>query len=147
MNIQGKSQYREAYARALSDPEGFWAEAAREIDWISPAQKIFDPSMGLYGRWFAGAVVTYPVPLALLAACFSPGTGLVLIAASLAARLILKRQVDRAAGAVSASAWLLPVRDCLSFAAYGASFFVRSVDWRGARLKMQDEGRIAARPE
>ena len=39
------------------DPEGFWAEAAREIDWIEPAKKIFDPAMGLYGRWFAGAVV------------------------------------------------------------------------------------------
>ena len=40
-----------------ADPEGFWGEAAREIDWIEPAKKIFDPSMGLYGRWFAGAVV------------------------------------------------------------------------------------------
>src|SRR6202000_3352261 len=36
---------------------GFWGEAAREIDWIEPAKKIFDPAMGLYGRWFAGAVV------------------------------------------------------------------------------------------
>ena len=39
------------------DPEGFWGEAAREIDWIEPAKKVFDPAMGLYGRWFAGAVV------------------------------------------------------------------------------------------
>jgi propionyl-CoA synthetase len=57
MNIQEKSRYREIYARSLSDPEGFWADAAREIDWIEPAKKTFDPSMGLYGRWFAGAVV------------------------------------------------------------------------------------------
>jgi propionyl-CoA synthetase len=57
MNIQEKSRYREVYARALSDPEGFWAEAARDIDWIEPAKKTFDPAMGLYGRWFAGAVV------------------------------------------------------------------------------------------
>ena len=40
-----------------ADPEGFWGEAAHEIDWIEPAKKIFDPAMGLYGRWFAGAVV------------------------------------------------------------------------------------------
>ena len=40
-----------------ADPEGFWGEAAREIDWIEPAKKVFDPAMGLYGRWFAGAVV------------------------------------------------------------------------------------------
>ena len=56
MNIHGKSRYHEVHARSLADPEGFWAEAAREIDWIEPAKKIFDPSMGAYGRWFAGAV-------------------------------------------------------------------------------------------
>src|SRR5260370_31501143 len=57
MNIQDKSRYHEVHARSLADPEGFWGEAAREIDWIEPAKKIFDPGMGLYGRWFAGAVV------------------------------------------------------------------------------------------
>ena len=57
MNIQEKSRYHEVHARSLSDPEGFWAEAAREIDWIEPPTKIFDASMGAYGRWFAGAVV------------------------------------------------------------------------------------------
>ena len=57
MNIQNKSRYHEVHARSLRDPEGFWAEAAREIDWIEPAKKIFDPAMGAYGRWFAGAVV------------------------------------------------------------------------------------------
>src|SRR5216683_1179604 len=57
MTIQGQSRYHEVHARSLKDPEGFWAEAAREIDWIGPANKIFDPALGLYGRWFAGAVV------------------------------------------------------------------------------------------
>ena len=57
MNIQDNSRYHEVHARSLRDPEGFWGEAAREIDWIEPAKKIFDPSLGLYGRWFAGAVV------------------------------------------------------------------------------------------
>ena len=57
MNIQSNSRYHEVHARSLADPEGFWGEAAREIDWIEPARKIFDPTMGLYGRWFAGAVV------------------------------------------------------------------------------------------
>ena len=57
MNIQSKSRYHEVHARSLADPEGFWGEAAREIDWIEPAKKIFDPAMGLYGRWFAGGVV------------------------------------------------------------------------------------------
>src|SRR6201996_3725231 len=57
MNIHDKSRYHEVYARSLADPEGFWAEAAREIDWIEPAKTIFDPSPGAYGRWFPGAVV------------------------------------------------------------------------------------------
>src|SRR5882757_6250528 len=57
MNIQNNSRYHEVHARSLADPSGFWGEAAREIDWIEPAKKIFDPASGLYGRWFAGAVV------------------------------------------------------------------------------------------
>ncbi|UWU76252.1 propionyl-CoA synthetase [Bradyrhizobium huanghuaihaiense] len=57
MNVQGKSLYHEVHARSLADPEGFWAEAAKEIDWIEPPKKIFDPSQGPYGRWFIGGVV------------------------------------------------------------------------------------------
>src|SRR3981189_2610145 len=57
MNIQDNSRYHQVPARSLADPEGFWAEAAREIDWIEPAKKIFDPASGPYGRWFSGAVV------------------------------------------------------------------------------------------
>jgi propionyl-CoA synthetase len=51
-----QSRYHEAYARWSSDPEGFWAEAAREIDWIKPADRIFDPEAGAYGAWFTGAL-------------------------------------------------------------------------------------------
>ena len=46
MNIHEKSRYHEVYARSLRDPQGFWAEAAREIDWIEPAKKVFDPGSG-----------------------------------------------------------------------------------------------------
>ena len=46
MNMQDKSRYHEAYARSMRDPEGFWADAARAIDWIEPAKKVFDPNMG-----------------------------------------------------------------------------------------------------
>jgi propionyl-CoA synthetase len=49
------SRYHELYARAARDPEGFWGEAGTEIDWYEPAKKIFDPSAGVYGRWFVGA--------------------------------------------------------------------------------------------
>lgn len=56
-NVDGKSLYHEVHARSLADPQGFWAEAAKEIDWIEPANKIFDASQGVYGRWFTGGVV------------------------------------------------------------------------------------------
>ena len=55
--MENDSRYHEVHARSLADPQGFWGEAAGEIDWIEPAKKIFDPNIGLYGRWFAGAVV------------------------------------------------------------------------------------------
>ena len=35
-----KSRYREVYARLeTADPEGFWAEAAREIDWVDAGRE------------------------------------------------------------------------------------------------------------
>ena len=43
-----KSRYHEVYARWQHDPEGFWGEAAQEIDWIEPAKRVFDPD-GIYG--------------------------------------------------------------------------------------------------
>ncbi|WP_181701181.1 propionyl-CoA synthetase [Chthonobacter albigriseus] len=49
------SRYREVYARWKSNPEGFWADAARDIDWIKPASRVFAPDEGVYGRWFSGA--------------------------------------------------------------------------------------------
>jgi propionyl-CoA synthetase len=51
----GESRYHEVYARSMRDPIGFWAEAAGSIDWYEPATKVFDPAMGVYGRWFVGA--------------------------------------------------------------------------------------------
>ena len=57
MDAKTKSRYHEVYDRWQRDPEGFWAEAAREIDWFEPAKKVFDPAMGVYGRWFAGGVM------------------------------------------------------------------------------------------
>jgi propionyl-CoA synthetase len=51
-----RSCYHEIYAGWQRDPEGFWAEAARAIDWIEPPKRVFDPSAGVYGRWFTGGV-------------------------------------------------------------------------------------------
>ena len=50
------SRYHEVYARWQRDPEGFWAEAAHEIDWFEKPTATFDPKAGIYGRWFPGGV-------------------------------------------------------------------------------------------
>jgi len=49
------SRYHEVYESWKRDPEGFWAEAAHEIDWFKPWDAVFDPNSGPYGRWFPGA--------------------------------------------------------------------------------------------
>jgi propionyl-CoA synthetase len=54
-NERAPSRYPEVYAAWKRDPEAFWAEAARAIDWSKPADKVFDPNAGIYGRWFVGA--------------------------------------------------------------------------------------------
>ena len=50
------SRYHEVYARWQRDPQGFWGEAAQDIDWIEPPKQVFDPNAGVYGRWFVGGV-------------------------------------------------------------------------------------------
>ncbi len=90
---------------------------------------------------YIGTVVMHPVPFALLALPFAPLPGLIALAAALAARQMLKVRIDRLCGASTLPGWALPLRDILSFVVFIASFFVRSVDWRGARLKMDRDGR------
>ena len=49
------SRYAEVYASWQQDPEGFWANAARDISWYKLWDKPFDAYSGAYGRWFPGA--------------------------------------------------------------------------------------------
>jgi len=46
--------YRPIYERSLADPEGFWSEAAREIDWDRPWDRVLDVTAKPVPRWFAG---------------------------------------------------------------------------------------------
>ena len=34
------AKYREMYARSIKDPNGFWAEHAKRLDWIKAPTKI-----------------------------------------------------------------------------------------------------------
>jgi propionyl-CoA synthetase len=48
------SRYHEVYQSWQKDPEAFWAEQAKALDWTKPWDKVQDSSSGL-DRWFAGA--------------------------------------------------------------------------------------------
>jgi acetyl-CoA synthetase len=50
-----KEQYKEMYAASVSDPEKFWAEHGKRIDWIRPYSKVKNVSFDrrhLQIRWF-----------------------------------------------------------------------------------------------
>ncbi|MBK1665034.1 propionyl-CoA synthetase [Rhodospirillum rubrum] len=46
--------YEEAYQRSITDKEGFWGEAARDIVWTKPWDRVLDDSQPPLYRWFAG---------------------------------------------------------------------------------------------
>ncbi len=46
--------YAEFYRQSLDQPDVFWAEQARLIDWHTPPQQVCDNSRPPFTRWFAG---------------------------------------------------------------------------------------------
>ena len=49
--------YARTYARSLDDPQGFWLEAAADIDWVTPPRDVLDESRPPFYRWFPGATL------------------------------------------------------------------------------------------
>jgi acetyl-CoA synthetase len=49
------AKYQELYARSVKDPNGFWAEQAKRIDWIKPFSKVKNTSYDPHNvsiKWF-----------------------------------------------------------------------------------------------
>ncbi len=49
------AKYQELYARSIKDPNGFWAEQAKRIDWIKPFSKVKNSSYDPHNvsiKWF-----------------------------------------------------------------------------------------------
>src|SRR5436309_2780188 len=44
------------YERSIRDPEGFWADVARDFDWYEPWQRVYAREYPNF-RWFEGAKV------------------------------------------------------------------------------------------
>ena len=49
------AKYKEMYDRSIKDPNGFWAEQAKRIDWIKPFSKVKNTSYDPHNvsiKWF-----------------------------------------------------------------------------------------------
>ena len=57
---QSNARDPEVYTKAQRDPEAFWAEAARELHWFRPWNRVLEWSVP-YAKWFVGATtnITY----------------------------------------------------------------------------------------
>jgi propionyl-CoA synthetase len=49
--------YRERYQQSLSDPDGFWAEAAAALDWSTRWERVLDASDAPFYEWFRGGEI------------------------------------------------------------------------------------------
>jgi ceramide glucosyltransferase len=134
--------YRLAYppvlVRHLCSEGDFAALWRHELRWARTIRTV-DPA----GHF--GSILTHALPLGLIGAAlagFSPST-LIVLATVLLARLFLKGRIDHIARVRAGPAWLLPVRDVLSFGVFLASLAGRGVDWQGERLTIGARGAIS----
>jgi acetyl-CoA synthetase len=52
-NIGSIEQYEAMYKRSVEDPDGFWGDAAKELDWFEPWKTVLTGS-GPEAKWFSG---------------------------------------------------------------------------------------------
>lgn len=55
-NIRSREEYDAMYRRSIEDPDGFWAEAAKELDWIKPFEKVLEWNAPI-AKWFTGGKI------------------------------------------------------------------------------------------
>lgn len=118
----------ERHGRAMIDHELRWARTVRQID----------------PGGYAGSIVTYPLPMALLAGLLlarsAPGAALALICVILGVRIASKFAMKPFTGARAGHWWMIPARDVLSVCVFFASFMVDTVDWRGVKFRVERDG-------
>ncbi len=51
--IKSESEYEAMYRRSVDDPEGFWGDAAKELEWFAPWARVMEGS-GSRTKWFVG---------------------------------------------------------------------------------------------
>ncbi len=109
---------------------------AHELRWARTIR-----TLNTSGYW--GSIITHAVPLALIAMALGrrdagqrrgPGRWRSM------ARLAVKWRMDKVLGTSAGPAWLLPVRDVLSFTIFLGSLFGGRVRWRGSRFLVAPDG-------
>lgn len=90
---------------------------------------------------YAGTIFAHTWPLALLGAMSGTITGGLVAAAALTSRMTLCYCLARRFGLRQAF-WLVPVNDILAFAVYFASFFGKTVHWRGSDYRVTADGML-----
>ena len=51
--VKSMAEYEALCARADADLEGFWADEARRLDWLTPFTQVLDEAKAPFVRWFA----------------------------------------------------------------------------------------------
>src|ERR1043165_3539258 len=51
------ARFDAVYRRSMADPSGFWGEAAEQIDWIKPWERVPNHRKPPFYRWFAGGML------------------------------------------------------------------------------------------
>jgi ceramide glucosyltransferase len=102
-----------------------WARTVRSIDPVG----------------YAGSIVSHAFPWGLIAVLVGAGSTSLLPAigiamVSIACRMVLLRQVERAYALPPQAYWLVPACDLLSFAVFVFSFLGGEVSWKGRRFRM-----------
>jgi ceramide glucosyltransferase len=120
-------------AHLMAEP-GPLALLRHELRWARTL-RLLDPG------GYAGMGITYPLVPGLLAAVLVPW-GWLSLAVAAAARLLVALTVDRVL--CQSGSWrripLLPLRDLLSFAIWGAGLARGTVTWQGRRYCMRPDG-------
>jgi ceramide glucosyltransferase len=94
---------------------------------------------------YAGIVLTYPLPLAVLYAALARDRrrALTIVALAALARLAMQREAQRALGTQRrASPLLIPLRDALGVCVWALGLAGRSVRWRDAAFHVERRGDI-----
>ncbi|MDQ6942662.1 MAG: bacteriohopanetetrol glucosamine biosynthesis glycosyltransferase HpnI, partial [Candidatus Eremiobacteraeota bacterium] len=124
-----------AVTNTVSEP-GMRALFSHELRWLRTIRSVRPKS-------YAGIILTYPVPLALLYAALAPDRGQALPVAALAVlvRLALHREAHRSIGTQRPPAlWLIPLRDALGVVVWICGSFGRGVRWRGTKFEIATGG-------